>query len=50
MNKFIVTIVCAMMLSSCALLTKISSPDDILNKVTGNTGVAVPVPTEDIRG
>ena len=40
MNKFIVTIVCAMMLSSCALL----------NKVTGNTGVAVPIPTEDIRG
>ena len=40
MNKFIVTIVCAMMLSSCALL----------NKVTGNTGVAVPTPTEIVRG
>ena len=40
MNKFIVTILCAMMLSSCALL----------NKLTGNTEVAVPTPTEDIRG
>ena len=40
MNKFITVILCAMMLSSCALL----------NKLTGNTEVAVPTPTEDIRG
>ena len=40
MNKFIVTILCAMMLSSCALL----------NKLTGDREVAVPTPTEEIRG
>ena len=40
MNKFITVIVCAMMLSSCALL----------NKLTGDREVAVPTPTEEIRG
>ena len=38
--KYVTLIVIMLTLSSCALL----------NKVTGNTGVAVPVPTEDIRG
>ena len=41
MNKFIVTIVCAMMLSSCALLYKIQS--DRLE-------VATPPTVEGIRG
>ena len=35
MNKFITVILCAMILSSCALLNK---------------GVALPTPTEEIRG
>jgi len=38
--KYITVILCAMILSSCALL----------NKLTGNTEVTVPTPTEDIRG
>ena len=38
--KYITLIVVMLTLSSCALL----------NKLTGNTGVAVPTPTEDIRG
>ena len=41
MNKFIVTIVCVMMLSSCALLDKIQS--DRLE-------VATPPTVEGIRG
>ena len=40
-SNFITLILCAMMLSSCALLNKIQS--DRLE-------VAVPTPTEDIRG
>jgi hypothetical protein len=40
LNKVTLYFLCAMMLSSCALL----------NKLTGNTEVAVPTPTEDIRG
>ena len=40
MNKFITVILCAMMLSSCALL----------NKLTGDREVAVPTPSEEIRG
>ena len=39
-SNFITLILCAMLLSSCALY----------NKLTGNTEVAVPTPTEDIRG
>jgi len=38
--KYITLIVVMLTLSSCALL----------NKLTGNTEVAVPTPTEDIRG
>ena len=38
--KYITLVVVMMTLSSCALL----------NKLTGNTEVAVPTPTEDIRG
>jgi hypothetical protein len=41
MNKFITVILCAMMLSSCALLNKIQS--DRLE-------VATPTATKDIRG
>ena len=40
MNKFITVILCAMMLSSCALL----------NKITGDREVATPPVVEDIRG
>ena len=39
-SNFITLILCAMMLSSCALL----------NKLTGDREVAVPTPTEEIRG
>ena len=35
MNKFITVILCAMLLSSCALLER---------------GIVIPTPTEDIRG
>ena len=38
--KYITLIVVMLTLSSCALL----------NKLTGNTEVAVPTPIEDIRG
>ena len=38
--KYITLIVVMLTLSSCALY----------NKLTGNTEVAVPTPTEDIRG
>ena len=38
--KYITVIVVMLTLSSCALL----------NKLTGNTEVTVPTPTEDIRG
>jgi len=38
--KYITVILITLMLTSCALL----------NKLTGNTEVAVPTPTEDIRG
>jgi len=38
--KYITLIVVMLTLSSCALL----------NKLTGNTEVAVPTPTEEIRG
>ena len=38
--KYITLVVVMLTLSSCALL----------NKLTGNTEVAVPTPTEDIRG
>ena len=39
MKKFAIVLI-ALTLSSCALL----------NKLTGNTEVTVPTPTEDIRG
>jgi hypothetical protein len=39
MKKFAIVLI-ALMLTSCALY----------NKLTGNTEVAVPTPTEDIRG
>jgi|TARA_B110000977_G_scaffold74152_1_gene100289 hypothetical protein len=39
MKKFAIVLI-ALTLSSCALL----------DKLTGNTEVAVPTPTEDIRG
>jgi hypothetical protein len=38
--KYITVILITLMLTSCALL----------NKLTGNTEVVVPTPTEDIRG
>jgi len=38
--KYITLVIVMLTLSSCALL----------NKLTGNTEVAVPTPTEDIRG
>ena len=38
--KYITLVVVMLTLSSCALL----------NKLTGDTEVAVPTPTEDIRG
>ena len=38
--KYITLVVVMLTLSSCALL----------NKLTGNTEVTVPTPTEDIRG
>ena len=38
--KYITLVIVMLTLSSCALL----------NKLTGNTEVTVPTPTEDIRG